>query len=373
MLSESVEAGPAAGFEQFLHSDGLAHGLPAHAYTSDGFFRLESQRLFARGWMFVGFAHELAKAGDVMPVVAAGRPVLLMRSRSGAVNAFANVCRHRCARLVEAPGNVGPVLRCPYHSWVYGLDGELRSAPFFGGPDNTPPAGLDRSRLGLKPVRCRVWHDWIFINLDGEAEDLDDFVAPLARRLEDLDLGALTPVAVIEFPRIQTNWKFLMENFIEPYHVPVVHSGTTDQPLGDHYTVIDGHCLGSAVEVSEGAAAGSRAGTLAVSSRYLTLFPNFVLGRYHPDQLGVHLNLPVAPGMTCQRRAIYMTGGAQPDPERVEALKTLWSAVHREDHEVCERLQRGRDSEVAEDGGVLSPYWEDSLRRFQELVVNAVA
>jgi choline monooxygenase len=113
--------------------------------------------------------------------------------------------------------------------------------------------------------------------------------------------------------------------------------------------------------------------TLAVDSLYLTLFPNFVLGRYHPDQIGVHLNQPVAPDRTRQRRVIYLTGEAAPAPETVDALARLWRKVHEEDHAVCERLQRGRASEATADGGVLSPHWEDSLARFQDLVRAAVA
>lgn len=158
-----------------------------------------------------------------------------------------------------------------------------------------------------------------------------------------------------------------------------VHKTTTEQPLCDHSTFIDGHCLGSAVEISAkkngNGHDGGRGGgnTLAVDSWYLTLFPNFVLGRYHPDQIGVHLNVPLAAGRTRQRRVIYHTGAGALDAETVDGLAKLWRKVHEEDHEICERLQRGRASEVAGDGGVLSPHWEDSLQRFQDLVRAAVA
>ncbi len=359
-------------FEDFLRRDMVLHGLPSQAYTSHSFLELECQRLFPNHWMFVGFAHELQKPGDVVPITAAGRPILLMRNTAGDINAFHNVCRHRCTKLVEHPGNVGRSLRCPYHSWIYGLDGELRSAPFFGGRNNTPPPGFDRSEHGLVSIRTAVWHDWIFININCQAENFADFIAPIERRFEDIDLTDLKLVAVLDFGEVDTNWKFLMENFIEPYHVPVVHSHSTDQPLFNHVTVIDGHCLGSSVDVTKSSQSQVGSNILAVSSRYLTLFPNFVLGRYFPDQIGVHLNLPISPGKTSQRRAIYMSNGEVLDAECADALKQLWSRVHVEDHEMCERAYRGRASEVSETGGVLSPYWEDSLRCFQELVVHAV-
>ena len=142
------------------------------------------------------------------------------------------------------------------------------------------------------------------------------------------------------------------------------------KPLLDHATLVDPPCLGSLVDVAEDAEV--RSGTLAVSSRYLTLFPNFVFGRYFPDEIGVHLNEPLAPGLTRQRRAIYSSEGKDFAPERGAALKELWTQVHREDHEICERLQEGRNSDLALDGGVLSPYWEDSLRAFEDLVEAAL-
>jgi choline monooxygenase len=163
-----------------------------------------------------------------------------------------------------------------------------------------------------------------------------------------------------------------MENFIEPYHVQFVHVDTTKQPLTDHYTVIDRHCLGSAVDISRDGGEGEQVDTLAVTSRYLTLFPKFVLGRYFPDQLGVHLNTPIAAGRTQQRRVIYLTDGRKASAQEVEALRDLWYRVHKEDHAITERLQKGRESSIANNGGLLSPYWEASVRKFQELVVAAL-
>ena len=107
-----------------------------------------------------------------------------------------------------------------------------------------------------------------------------------------------------------------------------------------------------------------------MSARYLTLFPNFVFGRYFPDQIGVHLNVPLAPDRTGQRRAIHCIGPERASTERTEQLARLWCDVHREDHAICERLQQGRASDIAIGGGVLSPLWESSVRSFQDLVVS---
>ena len=347
----------------------VARGLPPAAYTSEAFFALENDRLFSQSWVFAGFAHELARPGDAVPVTVAGKPVLLLRDDGNRVRAFHNVCRHRCLKLVDEPGNLGSKIRCPYHSWTYDLDGALHLAPYFGGRDlREVPDGFERERYGLIPVRTATWHDWIFVNPSGAAPPLEDFVAPLVERLGGVDLSGLRHLATIDLGEVGANWKLLMENFIEPYHVQFVHPTTTEQPLADHYTVNDPGCLGCAVDVSGTA---RREDTLSADSRYLTLFPNFVLGLYLPDQVGVHLDLPLAPDRTAQRRAIYSLGPDRVPAERIEGLEKLWRDVHLEDHAICERLQAGRASDAA-GGGVLSPVWEDAVRSFQDRVVASL-
>ena len=163
----------------------------------------------------------------------------------------------------------------------------------------------------------------------------------------------------LDFGKINTNWKFLIENFIEPYHVQFVHKTTTNQPLKDHYTVVDGICYGSGVDVAEEDTKNSAA--LSVTSRYLSLFPNFIIGTYFPNQIGVYLNVPISPGITLQKRAIYTTDGKDMSEEEIKMVKNIWWSVHKEDHEMCERLQEGRYSPASNEGGLLSPVWELSL------------
>ena len=346
----------------------VSSGLPGAAYTCDAFFALENERIFSDSWVFAGFAHELARAGDVMPVTVAGRPVLLVRDAGLEIRAFHNVCRHRCLELVAGPRNVGRAIRCPYHSWTYGLDGALRIAPYFGGREpRAAPPGFDRREHGLVPVRSETWHDWVFVDLSAAAPPLAELVAPLEARLDGIELARLQHVVTIDFGEVAANWKLVMENFIEPYHVQFVHSRTTEQPLSDHYTVNEPGCLGCGVDVS---GAAMREDTLAVDARFLTAFPNFVFGLYLPDEVGVHLNVPLAPDRTRQRRAVYVLGPESGPATRAERLERLWREVHREDHAMLERLQKGRASTVAAGGGLLSPVWEDAVRSFQELVVS---
>lgn len=358
-------------FNQFMgNGSAFKHGLPAYAYTSNEFWNLEQQTVFSNNWVFVGFAHQMPDPGDARPVTVGGRPVLLLRGDDDEIRAFHNVCRHRCLKLVDEPKNCGKSVRCPYHSWIYTLRGDLKVAPFFGGGERQTPADFYPEDKGLTQMFCSVWNDWIFVNVDDNPVDFDNFVAPLKRQLGGVALDNIKPLAMIDLGVVESNWKFLMENFIEPYHVQFVHRSTTQQPLKSHYTVRDHHCLGSGCEIDE-TTERDTVNTLAVTSHYLTLFPNFVLGTYAPDQVGVHLNIPLNEHQTQQYRVIYTHQDSNIPSTRIEQLKKLWFDVHKEDHAICERLQAGRSSPVAEIGGYLSPHWEDSVYDFQKLVVQA--
>ena len=358
--------------EHFDKADQPLHGLPGGAYTDKKYFDLEQTQLFNQNWVFAGYAHQLAKAGDFRPIEVAGLPLFLLHGANGKISAYHNVCRHRNLKLIDANGNAGRMIRCPYHSWSYDLCGKLRNTPFFGGGIRELPGNFRYEDYGLVSVHCQVWYDWIFINLASQPSCFDEFLAPLKRQLGETDVTEFKPVAMLDFGVVNCNWKLLMENFIEPYHVQFVHKATTDQPLVNHHTLVDGNCLGSTVKLGEKQLNKSREGTLGVSSHYLTLFPNFVLGTYEPDQLGVHLNTPVTIDGTGQTRAIYIHKNSQYSDDQIQHLVDLWHSVHLEDHEMCIRLQQGRHSPVANDGGLLSPNWEDSLRKFQELVADAI-
>jgi choline monooxygenase len=344
-------------------------GLPAKSYTDENFWNKECNTVLSDGWLFVGFVHEFKKPGDVIPLFIANKPILLIKDNNNKITAFHNVCSHRCLKLVNKKKNVGKIIRCPYHAWSYDLEGKLKAAPHVGGTNQHKPEGFNYSDHGLKKIKINIWHDWIFINFNGKAKKFEDYANPLIKKFNDIDLTKLKYGATLDFGKIKTNWKFLIENFIEPYHVQFVHKTTTNQPLKDHYTVVDGVCYGSGVDVKEEDIKNSAA--LSVTSRYLSLFPNFIIGTYFPNQVGVYLNVPISPGVTSQKRIIYTTDGKKMSKEEIKMIKNIWWSVHKEDHEMCERLQEGRSSPAAIEGGLLSPVWEKGVQAFQKLIANA--
>ena len=344
-------------------------GLPAKSYVDEDFWKKECETVLSNCWLFVGFAHELKNPGDVNPLFIANKPILLVRNDKNEITAFHNVCSHRCLKLVDKKKNVGKIIRCPYHAWSYDLEGKLKAAPHIGGTNQHKPQGFNFSDHGLKPVKIHIWHDWIFINLNGKAKKFEQYAKSLIQKFEDIDFTKLRYAATLDFGKINTNWKFLIENFIEPYHVQFVHKTTTNQPLKDHYTIVDGMCYGSGVDVNEEDTNNDSA--LSVTSKYLSLFPNFIIGTYFPNQIGVYLNIPISPGITSQKRIIYTTDGKDMSEKEIKTARNIWWSVHKEDHEMCERLQEGRYSPAANEGGLLSPVWEKGVRAFQKLIVDA--
>jgi phenylpropionate dioxygenase-like ring-hydroxylating dioxygenase large terminal subunit len=196
-----------------------AETLVPETYTSPDFYRREVERIFLRHWNFMGRADQVPNPGDYFAVELAGVPLIVVRDQQGAVRAFANSCRHRGTQLVEGEGHCR-AFKCPYHSWVYGLDGAL-----IGTPEMDRTAGFDPAAYGLVPIKLETWGGFLFVNFDPAsrplAEHLGDLPEKLASyRLEDM---VVTRRRVWE---IGCNWKLFVENAMEEFHIPTVHRQT---------------------------------------------------------------------------------------------------------------------------------------------------
>jgi len=209
--------------------------VPAARYGDDEFFALEQAEVFGRSWLMVAHGDELPNPGDFRLVDHLAKPIVLLRTDDGGINAFLNTCQHRGAALVTEPqGHAGRRLTCPYHSWVYALDGAL-----VGYPDthNFPP--LDKECLSLTPVRCETWGPLVFVNLDDDAPSLTDYLAQVGNDLSELGdfAGRLHLVERTAFD-VDVNWKFPVDANIETYHVNTVHRDSAAKVLDQAATGI---------------------------------------------------------------------------------------------------------------------------------------
>jgi phenylpropionate dioxygenase-like ring-hydroxylating dioxygenase large terminal subunit len=342
-----------------------ARGLLGRCYADPDYHRLEQRRLFAEGWPAVAVGAELPNPGDLLPVTVAGQPVLLVRDRGGQVRAFHNVCSHRGVMLVERAAHGQAVIRCPYHSWAYGLDGRLLKTPDIGGSGTHRVEGLDPAALGLQPVRAGLWGDVIFVNLSGAAPELADWLGPIARRWAPFDLGLLRYGGTAAFS-VAANWKLAIENATEFYHLPWVHAGLNS------YSGADVHYFCNAADRFAGTASSDYrpekpagetlpafpglSAALVARAEYPIIFPNLCFGLM-ADHAYIHIVHADGPERHRQDFHVYFVGDDAMAPRLAAArAATLerWRAVNAEDIGVVERLQRSRASD-AYGGGRFSP------------------
>jgi choline monooxygenase len=371
---------PESDLAQVLKPIAEARGLPNACYLDDNYCAFERDAVFARTWMAIGFGKDVAAPGDAVPVDVLGLPLLLLRDRKGVVRVFHNVCSHRGMRLVEESTQIKGVIRCPYHSWCYGLNGELRATPSIGGAGVNEIAGFDRRHHGLREVRSALWMDLVFVNLSGEAPAFDTHIAPLAGRWKEFlaaplhhggdDSGfALT---------VNCNWKLAVENYCESYHLPWVHPGLNSYSrLEDHYDIrveAGAGFSGQGTRVyrpilSETGETFPQASGLSSQwdsgAEYVSLFPNALLG-VHKDHFFAIALLPQGAEATLERIEIYyFQEAARSDAfAGLRQINTrLWRQVFAEDVFAVEGMQRGRRS-PGFTGGVFSPVMDGPTHDF---------
>ncbi len=377
------------GVENVLRDTAHANGLPNSVYTDPEFLRTERDRVFARTWTALGFASDIQENGEVHPTHLLGIPLITLRDRQGQVRVFHNVCSHRGRQLVDQPMKVEAGLRCPYHSWHYGLDGSLKGTPHIGGMNCHSCEGFDKSRHGLKAVRSAVWCDIIFVNLDGEAEPFEEYIEPVMKRWESFwgrtGPEELRPAAgdgqlTLD---VQSNWKLAVENYCEAYHLPWVHPALNSYSrLEDHYIVLD--------EDGESfAGQGTRVYNLAEvagitmpklsqwpqererEAEYLSLYPNALIG-LQADHFFVVLLEPLSEQHTREHLRISYVGDAAVDDEHAAARESqlqAWKTVFEEDVAMVEGMQRGRASPGYK-GGVFSPVQDIPTHHFHQWVAR---
>jgi len=189
--------------------------LPARYFYDDEIFKAERERIFYPGWHCIGHVNELSDPGQFLTFDIFDQSIVALRGDDGVIRSFYNVCQHRGNRLLEdRRGKLGSVLRCGYHSWCYGRDGHLKSAPR---SERLPD--FDRRDYGLKPVRSEILGSFVFVNFDPEAVPLGE-MAPGAERMINQYLPDIAAMKLIEETDVvvPANWKVIMDNSIEGYH-----------------------------------------------------------------------------------------------------------------------------------------------------------
>lgn len=191
-------------------------------YVNPEIYQGEIVNLFHRTWQWVAHESELSEAGDYISATIAGRPIVVTRGHEGEINAFYNACTHRGAIIAaKAKGNCGGSFTCLYHAWTFGMDGTLEAVP----RKEAYGDELKRGCYDIPKVRVDVSAGHIFVNLDGEAPPLSDYLGPVAKYVEESTRGC----EVLGRVRwsLDGNWKLWHENFRDNYHPMFAHQVLT--------------------------------------------------------------------------------------------------------------------------------------------------
>ncbi len=337
-----------------------AKTLPQRYFISPEIFAEEQEKIFSKQWVFVGHQSQIPDAGDYIVQRVNHESLFVIRDRGAKIHGFFNVCRHRGSRLIEDNCGNRAAIQCPYHAWIYGLDGRLIGAPHM---DEVP--GFEKADYPLHEVNLGIWEGFIFVNLrDASAErsdySLEHWFAPLSGKFSHWNMSILQPAKRIEYD-VRANWKLMFENYSECYHCPGVHPqlqkvSPYDSAKND---LREGPFLGGFMKINPGKSLTMSGNACAAfvgkienlqQVFYYSIFPNMLLS-LHPEYVMVHQLWPQSP----ERTLIVCDWFFHPEAFKrsnfnPEDAVEFWDMVNRQDWHVCELSQQGISSRAYDPG-----------------------
>lgn len=332
---------------------------PASVYRDPARYDAERERVFGRSWLFMGHESELPHEGDVLAATIAGYRLLVLRT-GGGLKAFHNVCRHRAGPLFdEERGNCGGSLTCKYHGWVYTLDGRLRNARDFG-----VAAGFDPRNFPLFDLKVETWRGFVFVNADKNAPALAGTLKPLDTRVGARDLTSLVHTDRRSHD-IACNWKIYVENYLEGYHIPLVHQGLSEEVDASKYEVtVEGEMCFHAAPLKAPAADAIYDGLWAFAQPHLGI-------NVYGHGLMMERMLPIGLSATRLVYDYYLTPEIAADERERRRIMAMSGTVTAEDRWICERVQANIDAGIYE-AGVFSPKHEQGVAWFQRHLADVL-
>ena len=367
-------------------------GLAARYYTDGGVFAAEMDRVFARSWVMVGHASEVAEPGMVI-TARVGDESVLVANDAGQLRAMFNVCQHRGHELVTSETARLDRITCPYHAWTYGLDGRLLHA-----------RGEDVGDVCVPRVRLETLAGFLFVNLSAETAGLAA-TAPgvqdgLLARVPDAPRRVLSARLTHE---MRANWKVVVENYNECYHCPNVHKWFTSGVVapGSYRIASGGSVIRHAAELpsqppawtrtgdveasgaGQGAVVGTRSGSGddgGAGDGYEAYFvwPASAIQCYPGQVVNTFRWVPLAVDRTLLIREWWFDTA-----DLTEAQSRLvsddWENTVAEDFGIVESVQRGVASRgytpgplIEDPSGVCGVHSENSVRHLQDLLLASL-
>lgn len=353
------------------------HTLPAWIYRDPHFFDLERDSIFSTSWQIACHVSEIPQAGDYVTLNLMRERAVVTRLDDGTVTAFHNTCRHRAHAVVSGEsGNCSRVHVCPYHGWTYNKDGTLRGIP--GGS----PADLKQAGRGLPTIETEVFAGFVWIRLASEGPSVAERLAKHAGLLEAYRIDEMTPNHDLMVEVHDVDWKNMIDNYLEGYHVAVGHPGLNEMMDPAYDVDADSergvcfatHRLRETPAGSEAAQEYMRTlppvehlpGDYGRRWSYLTVFPITNIG-LQPDCVDYFVIYPLGPGRAMFRSQSFSLPGSSAEMQRASELAgRVWGKVQAEDNALTQSVQRGLEGSSYQHG-FLSPR-EPGVRAFRDWI-----
>ncbi|GMG81702.1 carnitine monooxygenase subunit YeaW [Paralimibaculum aggregatum] len=375
-MTEQITAQRLAEIRAGYHADpARSHSLRAEAYTDPAWYAHEARTIFARSWQWVCHVEKLRAPGSYIAIEVAGRPVIVLRDREGELRAFYNVCKHRAHELLRGEGQTTRIM-CPYHAWVYDLTGRLRRAPETESLHDFMPG-----EICLDAVQVEAFCSFVYVNLDPEAPPLAEISGDLGTEIRHWapDLDRLTFAHRLTYD-IRSNWKNVVDNFLECYHCPTAHKDFCTLVDMDTYRVTTHGIYSSHMaEAGKGANTAYATDNATVKDHAVWwLWPNTCLMRYpgRGNFIVMHI-IPVGPDRTLETYDFFFET-AEKLPAETEAIRYIDEVLQAEDIALVESVQRGMNTPAFTQGRIVhdpdgSGKSEHAVHHFHGLVLDAYA
>lgn len=347
--------------------------LRAEAYVDPRWADVEQQAIFARTWQWVCHVERLREPGAYVSTTVAGMPVFCVRGKDGVLRAHYNVCKHRAHELVSGSGVTNSIM-CPYHAWTYDLDGSL-----VGSRRANRMPGFDAKEFCLDSVQVEEFGGFVYVNLDPAAAPLREQAGDLLAEIEHWapDVADLTFAKRLEYT-IDSNWKNVVDNFLECYHCHIAHPEFVDLVDMSTYDVKT-HGIWSShfarAGEHENAAYDVEAATVKDHAVWW-LWPNTCLLRYPGRGNFMVLQiLPDGPGRTKETWDFYLETADITDAE-ADAVRYIDEVLQVQDITIVESVQRGMRTPAFDQGKIVydprgSALSEHGVHHFHGLVLDA--
>jgi len=349
-----------------------SQSLRAEAYLESKWADAELKAVFAKTWQWVCHVEKLREPGNYIAVEIAGAPIVVVRDREGGLRAFYNVCKHRAHELVSGSGTTKNLV-CPYHAWTFNLQGELHSARRADKMDN-----FDKGSICLDKVKVEEFCGFVYVNLDGTAAPLAEQAGDLKKEIEYWapDVERLTLAKRLTYT-INSNWKNVVDNFLECYHCHIAHPEFVDLvDMGTYivktYGIWSSHFAEAGKEKN---VAYDVEGASVTTHAVWWLWPNTCLLRY-PGR-GNFMVLQIIPDGPERCKEIWdfyledtnLTNG------EIEAVKYINDVLQVQDIGIVESVQRGMSTPAFDQGRFVydpdTALSEHGVHHFHGLLLDA--